>query len=44
MNDELYSQAKRAADELCVAADLKPGDIMVVGWRLSAANTLTARS
>lgn len=31
MNDELYSQAKRAADELCVAADLKPGDIMVVG-------------
>ena len=43
MNDELYSQAKRAADELCAAADLKPGDIMVVGC-LSAANTLTARS
>ena len=31
MNNELYSQAKRAADELCAAADLKPGDIMVVG-------------
>ncbi|MEE0957345.1 MAG: TIGR01440 family protein [Ruminococcus sp.] len=31
MNLELYKQANRAAQELCVAANLKPGDIMVVG-------------
>ena len=31
MNTDLYTQAKRAADELIVAADLKPGNIMVVG-------------
>ena len=31
MNTEIYNQARRAADELCVAANLKPGDIFVVG-------------
>ena len=29
--DSIYEQAKLAAQELCDAADLKPGDIMVVG-------------
>lgn len=31
MNRELFDQAKLAATELCVKADLKPGDIMVIG-------------
>ena len=31
MNRELFDQAKIAAAELCVRANLKPGDIMVVG-------------
>ncbi|HCA04838.1 MAG TPA: TIGR01440 family protein [Ruminococcaceae bacterium] len=31
MDNELYTQAKRAADELIVAADLKPGSVMVIG-------------
>ena len=31
MTQEWYSQAKQAAQELCVEANLKPGDIMVVG-------------
>ncbi|QCT06823.1 TIGR01440 family protein [Ruminococcus bovis] len=31
MNTEIYSQAKRAAEELCEVAALKKGDIFVVG-------------
>jgi uncharacterized protein (TIGR01440 family) len=31
MNRELFDQARLAATELCVKANLKPGDIMVIG-------------
>ena len=31
MNTEIYNQAKQAAEELCEAASLKKGDIMVIG-------------
>ena len=31
MNEEIYRQARQAASELCDAAKLKKGDIMVVG-------------
>lgn len=31
MTDEIYEQAKKAAEELCEIAKLKKGDIMVVG-------------
>lgn len=31
MNLTLFEQARQAAEELCVKANLKPGDIMVVG-------------
>lgn len=31
MNNEIYNQAKQACTELCQAAGLKKGDIMVVG-------------
>lgn len=31
MNNEIYNQAKQAAEELCELAKLKQGDIMVIG-------------
>lgn len=31
MNNEIYNQAKQAAEELCEFAKLKQGDIMVIG-------------